>query len=144
MNVAKTNRSLNISSYFYVYITAASDSVCSYGDLCTSDGTVNIYISQLPPVTQLISFQCPSELIRCINQMLYQVLIRCIDQMLHQMRRLKQLCIRNSGRINTLPVPLLYLLHQLISGKLPSDHHDQVLNDILSTVHIQQTSYHHW
>lgn len=42
-----------------------------------------------------------------------------------------------------LPVPLLYLLHQLISGKLPSDHHDQVLNDVLGTVHIQQTAYHH-
>lgn len=52
---------------------------------------------------------------------------------------------RNSGTIYlfVLPVPLLYLLHQLISGKLPSDHHDQVLNDIFSTVYIQQTAYHH-
>lgn len=52
----------------------------------------------------------------------------------------------SSGTVDylVLPVPLLYLLHQLISGKLPSDHHDQVLNDILSTVHIQQTAYHHW
>lgn len=36
-----------------------------------------------------------------------------------------------------LPVPFLYLVHQLISGKLPSDHHDQVLNNILRTIHIQ-------
>lgn len=43
-----------------------------------------------------------------------------------------------------LPVSLLYLLHQLISRKLSSDHHDQVLNYILSTVYIQQSTYHHW
>lgn len=42
-----------------------------------------------------------------------------------------------------LPVSLLHLFHQLISGKLPSDYHDQVLNDILSTVYIQQSTYHH-
>ena len=46
--------------------------------------------------------------------------------------------------IDHLPVPLLHLLHQLISGKLPSDHHDQVLNDVLGTVYIQQATYHHW
>lgn len=59
-----------------------------------------------------------------------------------------QLCKmrRNSGTIYhlVLPVPLLYLLHQLVSGKLPSDHHDEVLNDVLSTVYIQQAAYHHW
>lgn len=48
------------------------------------------------------------------------------------------------GTIDYLPVPLFYLVHQLISGKLPSDDHDQVLNDVLSTVHIQQTAYYHW
>ena len=42
-----------------------------------------------------------------------------------------------------LPVPLLYLLHQLISRKLPSDHQDKVLDDILSSIDIQQTAYHH-
>ena len=43
-----------------------------------------------------------------------------------------------------LPVPLLHFLHQFISGKLPPDHHDQVLDDIFRTVYIQQASDHNW
>lgn len=58
----------------------------------------------------------------------------------------KQPCkiIGNGKTADHLPVSLLNLIHQLIGGKLPSHHHDQVLDDILSTVHIQQATYHHW
>lgn len=51
---------------------------------------------------------------------------------------------KNCSTSDHSPVSLFYLIHQLISGKLPSDHHDQVLNDILRAVHIQQTTNHHW
>lgn len=41
------------------------------------------------------------------------------------------------------PVPFLNFLHQLISGKLSSYHHDQILDDILRAVNIQQPTDHH-
>lgn len=42
------------------------------------------------------------------------------------------------------PVSLLYLFHQFICGELSFDHQDQLLDDVFSTVHIQQTSYNNW
>lgn len=42
------------------------------------------------------------------------------------------------------PVPLLHLSHQFVSGELSSDHQDQTLNDVLRTVHVQKPSNHHW
>lgn len=46
--------------------------------------------------------------------------------------------------ISLLPVSFLHFSHQFVCGELPSDHHDQILNHILRTVHIQQPSNDYW
>jgi len=48
-----------------------------------------------------------------------------------------------SPPLKAIPVPLLHLFHQLVGGELPSHHHDEVLDDVLSAVHVQQTPDHH-
>lgn len=41
------------------------------------------------------------------------------------------------------PVSLLNLFHQLISGEGSFHREDQVLDNVISTVHVQKTSHHH-
>lgn len=43
---------------------------------------------------------------------------------------------------HTVPVPLLHLSDQLVSGELSPDDQDQALDDILRAVHVEQTANH--
>ena len=41
-------------------------------------------------------------------------------------------------------VSLLDLFNELVCGELTSDDHDQLFDGILTTIHVQQTTYHNW